>query len=295
MAALLVLGSYNHDIVLTVPRFPRPGETLFGSGMASFHGGKGSNQAVQAARCGASVAMRACVGRDDAGDAAMALWAAEGINAEDVMRDAQSPTGTAIITVDGAGENQIIVISGANLALAASTQIGAARVVLAQLETPVDATIAAFRAARDAGAITILNAAPASVAPSAVLLGLTDLLVVNLTEAQELTGVMAAPETLAMLLGARYPRGAVVTAGAAGAVWSVSGRAPVVVPAHVVRVVDTTGAGDSFTGALAAALAQGMDMEPALRRASVAGGLACTVAGAVPSLARLDAILAAGG
>ncbi len=296
MAELLVLGSYNRDIVLTVPRFPQPGETLFGSGMAIFHGGKGSNQAVQAARCGVSVAMRGCVGRDEAGDAALDLWAAEGIATDGVMRDARQPTGTAIITVDGAGENQIVVLSGANMVLAASDDIGGARVVLAQLETPVEATIAAFRAAREAGAVTILNAAPADGALTAALIALTDLLVVNTTEAAMLApSVPSDPVALALALGARHSRGVVVTAGAVGAIWAVSGRAPLTVPARPVRVVDTTGAGDAFVGALAAALAQGMAMEPALRRASTAGGLACTVAGAVPSLARLDAIRAAGG
>ncbi|HYF06602.1 MAG TPA: ribokinase [Acetobacteraceae bacterium] len=296
MADVLVIGSYNRDIVLSVPRFPRPGETLAGSGLAVFHGGKGSNQAVQAARCGARVALRACIGRDEAGDAALALWAAEGIATGAVVRDAERPTGTAVIQVEASGENAIVIIPGANAALPATTELDHALIVLAQLETALEATLAAFRAARATGAVTVLNAAPARPDLPEVLLSLTDLLVVNRAEAAMLAGMREHdPAAFALMLGARHPRGAVVTAGGAGAVWAAPGRAPVLVPAMSVTVVDTTGAGDAFCGALVASLAQGMAMEAALRRASVAGALACTVAGAVPSLPGLEAILAAGG
>lgn len=293
MPDLLVVGSYNRDVVLSVPRFPRPGETLAGTGMALFHGGKGSNQAVQAARCGVAVTIRACVGQDEAGDAALALWHAEGIATDGVVRDATRPTGTALILVDAAGENQIVVIPGANAMLSEPAGVGGAQVVLAQLETPIGGTLAAFRAARAAGAMTVLNAAPtAGTLPEEALLALTDLLVVNTTEAAMLAP--SAPENpmaLAASLGAKHPRGAVVTAGAAGAVWAVPGQKPVAVPAWPAEVVDSTGAGDAFCGALAASMAQGLDMMRALRRASIAGSLACARPGAVPSLPALRAIL----
>lgn len=295
MPDVLVIGSYNRDIVLSVPRFPRPGETLSGTGLAHFDGGKGSNQAVQAARCGAAVAMLARIGTDEAGDAAMALWAEEGIATDRVQRDATRPTGTAVILVEASGENQIVIAAGANAALAPVAGVAGARLVLAQLETPVATTIATFRAARAAGALTLLNAAPAAPLPDE-LVALTDLLLVNRTEAATLAGMAdAAPSALAVALAPRHARGVVVTAGADGAVWAAPGGACVAVPALPARVTDTTGAGDAFCGALAASLAQGLGLEAALRRASAAGALACGVAGAVPSLPRLDAILAAGG
>ena len=296
MADVLVIGSYNRDIVLSVPRFPRAGETLAGTGMAVFHGGKGSNQAVQAARCGASVAMRACIGRDEAGDAALSLWRAEGIATDRMVRDAAQPTGTAVIEVEASGENRIVIVPGANAALPPTTELGAAAIVLAQLETPQAATLAAFRAARATGALTVLNAAPAPPAMPHMLLSLTDLLVVNATEAAAMAPEAGEdPMALAFTLGSRHPRGAVVTAGGEGAVWAAQGGVSVRLPAMAVNVVDTTGAGDAFCGALVAALAEGRPMEAALRRASIAGALACTVAGAVPSLPRLAAIQSAGG
>lgn len=296
MTQVLVIGSYNRDIVLSVPRFPRAGETLIGTGMAVFHGGKGSNQAVQAARCGARVVMRACIGADEAGDAALALWAGEGMSPERVERSADQPTGTAVIEVEASGENRIVVISGANAALSASTELGDAKVVLAQLETPLAATLAAFRAARATAVLTMLNAAPAIAPLPHLLLSLTDLLVVNRQEAMALApGVGEDPMALAYTLGVRHPRGAVVTAGDQGAVWAAPGGISIRVPAMAVRVVDTTGAGDAFCGALVAALAEARTMEAGLKRASIAGALACTVAGAVPSLPRLAAIQSAGG
>lgn len=294
MPDILVVGSYNRDIVVSVPRFPRPGETLPGTGMAFFDGGKGSNQAVQAARCGASVALLARIGVDAAGDQAMGLWTAEGIQTNQVQRDGEHPTGTALILVDAAGENQIILVAGANGALVPDADLRGARVVLAQLETPVEATIAAFRTARAVGATTVLNAAPAAPALSSTLLDLTDLLVVNETEAAALTpGHDGDMPSRALILAARHRLGAVVTAGSDGAYWALAGNAMVAAPAIPVQVVDSTGAGDAFCGTLAAALAEGLAREDALRRAVAAGGLACMRQGAVASLASRDSIVAA--
>jgi ribokinase len=296
MGRIVVIGSYNRDTVLRVPRFPRPGETLHAHGLEHFHGGKGSNQAVAAARAGAAVAMLAAIGADAAGQGALNLWSAEGIDATGVVRAENLHTGEAVILVDDAGENQIVVVAGANAALApppAGTLAGAALVV-AQLETPPGATIAAFAAARQAGAVTLLNAAPASPLPQA-LLEATDILAVNETEAALLLGHGGTPADLAAALAPRFRQGVVLTAGARGAFRATAGTPPLHQPAPRVRVVDSTGAGDAFIGAYAAARAAGLAEAAALRRGVVAGSLACGQAGAVPSLPRLEAILAAGG
>lgn len=296
MGRILVVGSYNQDTVLRVPHFPKPGETLAATALQRFHGGKGSNQAVAAARSGAAVAMLACIGRDAAGEAALALWAAEGIDAAAVRRDDAAPTGSAVILLDAAGENQIVVVAGANARLVAedaSRAAAGADIVVAQLETPAEATLAAFVAARAGSGRTVLNAAPAVEVPVA-LLAATDVLVANETEAERLAGGGgAAPAVLAARLAPRVRGGVVLTAGPGGAYWVPRDGAAVHVAAPPVEVVDTTGAGDAFVGTMAAALAEGLGMEGAMRRGVAAGSLACGRLGAVPSLPRRGEILAA--
>lgn len=295
MGRIIVVGSYNRDTVLSVARFPQPGETLAATGMARFHGGKGSNQAVAAARAGAEVSMVAAIGRDGAGQGALALWAEEGIDAGAVSVLDGQDTGEALILVDGLGENEIVLIAGANAALAVDAAVSAvagARLVVAQLETPLAATEAAFRAARAAGVGTLLNAAPARELPAG-LLGLTDILVVNETEAALLLARTASGGRLAGALAPRVARGVVLTAGADGAYWAGKDGVVIHVPAVPTDVVDSTGAGDAFIGAFAAALVGGASEVEALHRGVVAGALACRVAGAVPSLPRLAAIEAA--
>ena len=205
-------------------------------------------------------------------------------------------TGEALILVDDAGENEIVILAGANAALAppAPDVFAGAALVVAQLETPLATTEAAFAAARAVGATTLLNAAPAQALPDG-LLAATDILAVNETEAARLAGREDAPGALAAVLAPRFRRGVVLTAGAAGAFRAWPGAPPVHVRPPAVQVVDSTGAGDAFIGAFAAALAAGLAEETALKRGVVAGALACRQAGAVPSLPRLDAILAAGG
>lgn len=295
MGRITVIGSYNRDTVLAVARFPQPGETLAATGMARFHGGKGSNQAVAAARAGAAVAMVAAIGRDAAGHEALALWAGEGIDAGAVTRLDGAPTGEALILVDERGENEIVLVAGANGALAAEAAVGAvagAALVVAQLETPLGVTEAAFRAARARGIATLLNAAPARDLPDG-LLALADILVVNETEAALLLARTAGPAALTAALAPRHARGVVLTAGAGGAYWAGRDGVVVHVPAMPTEVVDSTGAGDAFIGAFAAALVGGASESEALRQGAVAGALACRVAGAVPSLPRLAAIEAA--
>ena len=166
-AEIVVVGSYNRDLILKLAHLPAPGETTLALGRAEAHGGKGSNQAVQAALCGARVAMLAAVGEDAAGEAALSMWREAGISADAVARLAGAGTGVAVILVDAAGENSIVVDAGANAQLATSQveaaagQIHGARLALAQLETPPAAVRRAFELARAAGVATALNAAPA--------------------------------------------------------------------------------------------------------------------------------------
>ncbi|MBP0462770.1 ribokinase [Roseomonas sp. PWR1] len=294
---MLVIGSYNRDTVLRVARFPKPGETLAATGMDRFHGGKGSNQAVAAARAGAEVTFAAAVGADAAGVAARDLWAAEGIAPAPIPPRDGTPTGEALILLDAAGENEIVIVAGANGTLTpmeALAGLPGAAIVLAQLETPVEATLAAFEAARRAGARTLLNAAPAQTLPPA-LLAATDILIVNETEAERLAGRGGTPEALAAVLLPLVAEGVVLTAGATGAHWAGRDGSRLHAAPPPVSVRDSTGAGDAFTGAFAAALAEGMGIPAALRRGVVAGALACRVLGAVPSLPRRAEILAAGG
>ena len=287
---IVVVGSYNSDLILSVARLPAPGETCLARGRSTSPGGKGSNQAIQAARCGASVAMLAAIGCDSEGDQAMALWAEAGIDAGGVARLADHGTGMALILVDAAGENSIVVEAGANAHLtpehmeAAATRLSAAKLVVAQLETPVDTTRRAFQLARAAGAHTLLNAAPAPDATDTGLLALTDILVVNQGEGAALTGC----DDLAAIgtgLLAKVRTAVVVTLGRDGAaLFEKHGRVRRV-ESHAVEAVDTTGAGDAFIGAFAARLTAGYDLTSSLAWGIAAGALACTAEGASPSFA----------
>ncbi|CAN7334596.1 ribokinase [Phenylobacterium sp. LjRoot225] len=294
-AEIVVVGSYNRDLVLSVARLPAPGETCLALGRTEAHGGKGSNQAVQAARCGASVAMLAAVGADAAGEAALAMWRDAGIEAGHVARLPGAATGTAVILVDAAGENSIVVDPGANADLrpahveAAAGLVRAARLVLAQLETPVAATRRAFEIARAAGVTTALNAAPAPEALDPQLLALTDILFVNRVEARALADDDR-PERVAAALLPKVRRAVVLTLGAEGAVLLRPGEPPLARPARPAAVVDTTGAGDAFIGAFGARLAASGDYGSALDWGLAAGALACTALGATSSFHDAEAI-----
>jgi ribokinase len=287
---IVVVGSYNHDVSFQVARLPGPGETCLSLGRLESPGGKGSNQAIQAARAGALTAVSAAIGFDGAGDAALALWEREGIDTTAVTRLADVGTGLAIILVDAAAENVIVVDSGANMRLstahidAAAGLIGAAKLVLAQLETPVAATIRAFQIARSAGATTVLNAAPAPDLIDADLLALTDILIVNEGEGQALSGE-ADPSQIGASLSRRIGRAVIVTLGADGAMLFERGQPPYAAGSPMVLVVDTTGAGDAFTGAFATRLVATGDPRAALAWGLAAGALACTAMGASQSIA----------
>jgi ribokinase len=233
--------------------------------------------------------MIAAVGEDGAGDEALAVWAAESIDARGVAHLADAETGTAVILVDAQGENAIVVASGANARLsaahveAAAELIGAARLVVGQLEVPNAATLRAFEIARAAGARTLLNAAPADTAATGALLQLTDILVVNTLEGAALTG-LADPAQIGASLLETVPT-VLVTLGARGAVIFERGRERVTGAPFPVQAVDTTGAGDAFIGAVAARLAQGETAHAALPWGLAAGALACTVRGVLAGFA----------
>jgi ribokinase len=284
-AQIVVVGSYNRDVSLSVSRLPAPGETCLSLGRLTSPGGKGSNQAIQAARCGAATAMIAAIGLDDAGDEAMSLWAREGVRTSAVARLPGSPTGVAMILVDAAGENLIVVDAGANADLspahidAASALISGAALVLAQLETPVAAACRAFAIAREAGVATLLNAAPAPERIEPALLALTDMLIVNEIEGRALSG-----HDRAAAIG-QVGKAVVVTLGPAGAMLFEPHRAPRIAAPPPVEVIDTTGAGDAFTGAFAARWIATGDAVAALAWGVTAGALACAAKGAAASCA----------
>ena len=289
MYDVVVVGSANLDLVASTPRIPAPGETVIGGSYAEFAGGKGLNQSIAASRAGAGVALVACVGRDPAAEHLIEVARLAGVDTTHVVRSGPLPTGRALIMVDEQAENSIVVVPGANDEVTAtSTPVG--RVVLAQLEVPVEAVITAFGRARAESGRTILNPAPAGDLPRE-LLALTDIIVPNEHEVGligEIDALLSAG--VQTVIVTRGSRGVAVTSKGNAhepATWTI--------PAIEVEPIDTTGAGDAFCGCLAAALADGLELPEAVRRAVAAGALATTVRGAVPSLptsAQIDELLA---
>ncbi len=284
-----MLGSSNTDMVVRVERIPAVGETVLGGDLLRAGGGKGANQAVAAARLGARVSFIGAVGEDDLGSQTLERLGAEGIDVSRVARIEGVPSGVALILVDSEGRNLIAVAPGANARLApdavrcAGAVIAEAQVLLTQLEVPVETVLEGLRAARSAGVLTVLNPAPALEGLPEEVLRCVDVLTPNEREAAALVGRSAGPEELARELLARGVGSVVITLGAEGALVAESGRAELV-PALRVRAVDTTAAGDTFSGGLVVALAEGLGLVEAARFASAAASLSVTRDGAQPSM-----------
>jgi ribokinase len=287
----LVAGTINTDLVARVARAPAAGETVTGNSFEIFGGGKAANQAVAAARSGAAVAMLGAVGDDDFGRQRIEDLKRGGIDAGDVAVVSGVASGVALIVVEEAtGQNRIAYVPGATATVTAEQASRAVerlrpRVVLATLELPAATLATLFAAARAAGATILLNATPEAAAGRDLVRDV-DVLIVNETEAADLLGypVTASNGGEAALALTRFgPASVAVTLGAAGAVVA-HGGAVSTIAAPAVQVVDTTGAGDAFCGALAARLAEGADLTAAAGVGVIAGSLATTKAGAQPSM-----------
>jgi ribokinase len=287
-----VIGGINQDIVASSDSHPRAGETLTGSDLNYYPGGKGANQAIAAARAGADVAMIGCTGKDAAGRDLREYLAGAGVDVSRVAENDQYPTGTALIVVAG-GENSIIVVLGANEHVGPENIEGIAfasgDLLVAQLETPVETTRVAFERARNAGARTLLN--PSPVAPvSPGLLAQIDYLIVNEHEFEMIFDKPLAP-VLSNEAGKPdiFDGTLVITLGSEG-VLTLAGDERFVQSGREVQVVDSTGAGDCFAGYLAAALHEGQELEPAIALANLAASVSVTQPGAASSIPQREAI-----
>jgi ribokinase len=285
MTHIAVLGSTNMDLVAYVPKAPQRGETVTGREFRTIPGGKGANQAIAAARAGATVSMIGAVGNDAYGTQLRSTLEHSGVDT-DHLRTTEGPSGTAHIVVDDEGGNAIVVIPAANgtvdhLAPGDDGLIASADALLLQLEIPLAAVVAGAEAARAHGVRTILTPAPAQPLPIE-LLSATDLLVPNEHEATTLTG-RTDPHAAALALLDEVPE-VVITLGSAGSLYVARDAEPLSVPAPQVTAVDSTGAGDTFVGALAVALGEGRAMRDALRWAAAAAALSVQRAGASASM-----------
>ncbi len=286
MSRIIVVGSYNTGLSMRVGRMPRAGETILGTGYSEGPGGKGSNQAVAAARLGGRVSFVGCVGRDRFGDEALELWKREGVDSKRVRRSSKH-TGLGFVVVDKSGANAISVDPGANMDLGESdveeaiTDASQGSVLLLQLEIPLKTVNAAARAGRLRGLKVILNPAPPS-SGKGLPLHHVDVLTPNEVEFAELTNNSTLRKGADGLLGSGV--GAViVTLGKRGAYVRTKGSSFTLSPPKV-RAVDTTGAGDAFNGALAVALSEGKGIREAVEFANAAGALTVTKREVIPAL-----------
>jgi ribokinase len=292
MSEIVVVGSINMDLVVKTWRIPIPGETVRGEDLQLIPGGKGANQAVAAARLGASVSMIGRVGRDAFGERLLGELSAQGVKTETVRRDDQAASGTALIVVDAQGENSIVISPGANGRVVpsdvdqAEALITRAKIILLQLEIPVETVVHVIRLAAMHGVKTILNPAPASDIPADIYAEV-DILAPNEIELRALTGQQIdgseSVEAAVELLLARGSRAVVVTLGHKGA-YLASREESIHFPAFPVQAVDTTAAGDAFIGGLAVAWMKTGALRHAVRYANACGALAATRFGAQPSL-----------
>ncbi|MEI6290539.1 MAG: ribokinase [Chloroflexota bacterium] len=289
---VMIVGSYNTDLAVRTPHIPVGGETIMGSGFVIGPGGKGANQAVAAARLGADTSMLVKLGKDIFGDQAAANLVKEGVRSENLLRSTEEPTGAAFIIVDQNGENIIVVAGGANNSLSvddvekARPQIQQAKVLLLQLEVPLETVTRAVEIAHSAGVKVILNPAPGRNL-DANLLAMVDVLTPNETEAQIITGMPVVSVQQAEAAGKKL-----ISQGVGVVVITMGGKGSLVVskdivkhmPGYPVTVVDTTGAGDAFSGALAVALSEDLQLEDAVKFATAAAALQVTRFGTAPAM-----------
>lgn len=274
MFDVVVVGSANVDLVASTTRLPLTGETLMATAYSEHAGGKGLNQAIACARMGARTAFIGCVGNDASGEMLRETLKQESVDISQ-LTTVDAPTGRAFITVDDAGSNTIVVIAGANSYVGhIGFDIPPTRIVLSQLEIPLSAVTSAFKHARSIGAMTVLNPAPAIFLPTDFL-KLCDIAIPNETESVALGGAQALRNAGIATV--------ITTLGQNGAEICNEETVTLVAP-HVVTAVDTVGAGDAFIGAFCADLAHGSSIAQAVALACVAGAIATTVHGAVPSL-----------
>lgn len=287
----IVFGSLNMDLAAYAPRLPAPGETVRADSLAVTPGGKGANQAVAIARAGLPVLMVGAVGDDAYGRDLQAALRDRGVDASGI-RATEGPTGLALIAVDAAGENQIVIVPGSNDRLDGrdlerlATALPSASLLVLQLEISLELVTAAAIAAREAGVPVLLDPAPARALPPD-LYAAVDILTPNAPEAEQLSGIAvrdrASAERAARVLRERGPDTVIVTLGAAGAL-CVAPEETVFVPAFAVETVDTVAAGDAFNGALAVVIARGRPLREAVEWGAAAGALAAARLGAQASL-----------
>ena len=291
-----LIGSLNIDLTIRVKNFPRAGETLFGHDFQTGYGGKGANQAYAVARMGGQAVMIGSVGDDDFGSTLLANMRNVGADVSHIFRRARTPSGVALITLNAEGQNHIVVATGANATLSAADVTGladvlrASKAVVSELETSLPATTTALRIAREADVLTVLNPAPYSPIPDE-LLTLCDFVIPNESEASNLTGIEVRDVDTARLasqkLKAKGARNALITLGAQG-VWVDSAGFVGLVPAYLVKPVDTVAAGDVFIGAFVTRLCEGADVFSAAQFGCAASAIAVTRPGAQPSIPARD-------
>ena len=298
MGQVTVVGSFMYDLVATVPRRPKTGETLVGNTFGMFLGGKGANQAIAASRAGSKVTMVGRLGNDFFGKQFLEKFSREGINTDFVTQDDENGTGVAMPLIDASGDNSIVIIPQANMALTveninqAQSTIADADVLVIQCEVPMDANQRAAEIAKQNDTLVILNPAPAQLIPDQIL-KLVDIIIPNEIETETLTGLPTKTENDVLVAGrnllSKGVETVILTLGDRGSLL-LNEDGEKLIPAFDVSVVDTTAAGDSFCGVLAASLANGISINLSVEIANAAGALAVTKLGAEPSLPQRDAI-----
>ncbi len=304
MENICILGSINMDLVLGVDRMVKPGETILSKGFQKIPGGKGANQAVAARRLGGNVCMIASVGKDENGYSIVEALKKDNIDVNNISYSDSNPTGMAIITVDSLGNNSIIVVPGANMEIDEKSiqnleqVIKNSKILVAQFETPVEATIKAFRIAKENGVTTVLNPAPAKSIPEE-LLKFTDIIAPNETEAFELTNIQVKDEDSVREASNKFlekgVKFVIITLGEKGAAIANKDKVSIV-PAYKVKAIDTTAAGDSFIGALISKLVK-VDLidfntiEGSIKFANKVSSIVVQKSGAQPSLPYLQEVI----